>query len=320
MTPTWFSDGMTSADRRLAALATGQLGWFTREQAHAAGLSDRQLRGRVQSGFLDQPGTNTFRSPHVRPTALGDLRGLLLDIGEPCWASGPTAAALHGFDGFRLRPPFHVTVLRDRDVRRSHHQIHTTGELPLIDRCHVHGMPVTRGARTVIDLARTTDPARLTVALDSGLRDGLFTETSLHQRIVALRTSGRYGIPALLEVIQGCEITRGAHSWLEREFLRLVATAGLPLPTCQEVVASRRDRLVRVDCRFPDTNVAVELLGYRFHRSPADLRRDTERASVLAIRGFTVLQFTYEHVVADPAWVLRCLREALAVCVDGYDA
>ncbi|MBA3287879.1 MAG: type IV toxin-antitoxin system AbiEi family antitoxin domain-containing protein [Acidimicrobiia bacterium] len=311
---------MTSADRRIAAIATGQLGWVSRQQAHAAGLSDRQLRSRVQSGFLEQSGANTFRSPFVRHSPVGDLRGLLLDIGEPCWASGPTAAALHGFDGFALRPPFHVSVLRDRAVTRTGHVIHRTTELPLIDRATVNGIPTTRGARTLIDLARTTDNNRLTTALDSGLRDGLFSEASLHERIVALRTSGRYGIPALLEVIQGCEITRGAHSWLEREFLRLVTTAGLPRPQCQEVLAARRDRLVRVDCRFAGTNIVVELLGYRFHRSPADLRRDTERASVLAIEGYTVLQFTYEHVVADPAWVLRCLGEAFAVCGRHNDA
>ena len=295
---------MTRADRRIAATATGQLGSFTRQQAHAAGLTDRQLRGRVQSGFLDQVGPNTFRSPTVRHSAQAALVALLLDIGEPCWASGPTAAALHGFDGFTLRPPFHVTILRGRDVTRVGHRVHTTIDLPLIDRAHVDGIPVTSGARTLIELARTTDAARLTAALDSGLRDGHFSEDLLHRRIAALRTKGRYGTPKLLEVIEGGELTRGAQSWLEREFLRLVAGAGLPRPECQQVLARAGSRLVRVDCRFPGTNIVVELLGYRFHRTKAQLARDAERLNALILGGFAPFQFTYDQVVSFPMVVI----------------
>src|SRR5258705_10182537 len=62
------------------------------------------------------------------------LAELVADIGEPCWVSGATAAALHGFDGFELRPAFHVTTPRDRNVRRIGHAVHTTYEIPLIDR------------------------------------------------------------------------------------------------------------------------------------------------------------------------------------------
>jgi hypothetical protein len=301
---------MTRADRRIAATATGQLGSFTRQQAHAAGLTDRQLRGRVQSGFLEQVGTNTFRSPTVRHSPRGDLVALLLDIGEPCWASGPTAAALHGFDGFALRPPFHVTIPRDRDVKRVGHRIHTTIDLPLIDRAHIGEIPVTSAARTLIELARTTDPAGLTAALDAGLRDGRFSEDLLHRRIVALRSKGRYGIPKLLDVIEGIEVIRGGHSWLEREFLRLIAAAGLPRPNCQVVLTRAGTRLVRVDCWFPGTNIVVELLGYRFHRTKAQLTRDADRVNALILDGFRPFQFTYDQVVSTPAVVTGTLHVA----------
>ena len=68
---------------------------------------------------------------------MAELRALMLDIGGDVWASGPTAAALHGFDGFRLGAPFDVTILRDRNVRRIGHRVHTTTSLDLIDRCWV---------------------------------------------------------------------------------------------------------------------------------------------------------------------------------------
>src|SRR6266508_5269812 len=105
-------------DDRLAATATGQLGSFTKAQANAGGLSDRQLRSRVQSGFLEQTGTRTYRSPLTPRTAKADLVALILDIGDPCWVSGSTAAAIHGLDGFKLARPFNITTLRDRNVTR----------------------------------------------------------------------------------------------------------------------------------------------------------------------------------------------------------
>lgn len=305
---------MTTADHRIAATAHGQSGSFTRDQAHEAGLSGRQLRGRVRSGFLEQSGVRTYRSPGMESSVRAEVTSLLLDVGEPCWTSGGTAAALHGFDGFRLRAPFHVTVPRGRAVTRAGHHIHTTAELPLIDRGRIDGLPVTSAARTIIDLARSLDALRLTQALDSAVRDGLLSEDLLHRRIVALRSKGRHGIPKLLEVVRGAEVTRGAHSWLEREFLRLVADAGLPRPLTQQVAARSAGRLVRVDCRFPGTPIVVELLGYRFHRSKLELQREAERYNALLLAGLRPFQFTYDDVVAGANQVIETLRRALISC------
>ena len=162
--------------------------------------------------------------------------------------------------------------------------------------------------RTLIDIARFVGATTLTAALDSALRDGLTSELILHSRIIELRSSGRYGIPKLLAVIEGCEASRGGHSWLERRFLELCAGAGLPTPRTQQVLSRARDRLVRVDCRFPGTPVVVELLGYRWHRTPEQLAHDTERMNALVLDGFRPMQFTYAHVTTGPDWVLDQLR------------
>ena len=235
----------------------------------------------------------------------------MLDCGEDAFASGPSAAALHGFDGFRLKPPFHVTVVRGRNVQRAHHYIHTTTELPLIDRAPVEQIPAMSATRTLIDVARFVTSAQLTAALDSALRDGLTSEDLLHRRIVALRSSGRYGIPKLLAVIDGAEASRGGHSWLERRFLRLCREAGLPRPVTQQVLSRANDRIVRVDCRFPGTPVVVELLGYRWHRTKDQMARDVARINALVLDGFAPMQFTYVHVTAEPAWVMDQVRLAL---------
>ena len=302
---------MTMNFRRIAAVATGQLGSFSRAQAHEHGMTDGQLRRRVQSGFLHQIGPNAFQLAGATSGSLGELRALLLDVGAPCWSSGPTAAALHGFDGFRLQRPFHLTIPRDRNVRRLNVIVHSSADLPPLDQEMVEDLPVTSPARTLIDLARLESAVRLTAALDSALRDGLVSEDLVHRRIAELRTKGRYGIPRLLDVLEGREVTRGGHSWLEREFLRLVAAAGLPRPECQVVLTRAHDRLVRVDCRFPGTPIIVELLGYRFHRTKEQMSRDAERLNALVLDGFTPFQFTYDQVVNQSAVVTATVDLAL---------
>ena len=154
----------------------------------------------------------------------------------------------------------------------------------------------------------------IAAALDGALRDGLISEHFLHARITALRGKGRHGIPALLEVIEGTEITRGGHSWLEREFLRILAAAGLATPLAQQVLGRRGDRLIRVDFRFPGTQLVVEVLGYRWHRTGAQMRIDAERMNRLTMDGYMVLQFTYSHIVDRPTYVLERVAEALAAC------
>ena len=198
----------------------------------------------------------------------------------------PTAAALHGFDGFPLRAPFHLTLLRDRNVRRLGAIIQTTLTLPLIDRAASRGLGVTSAARTIIDLARVERSAQpSTRAVDRHSASGLISEDLLHRRISALRSKGRFGIPELPDVLAGAEVTRGGHSWLERHVLRLIAEAGLPASMTQQVLTRAGDRLVCVDLRFPGTMVVVELLGYRFHCSKAQLANDVARLNALLADG-----------------------------------
>ncbi len=303
---------MTNFNRRLASIANGQLGIVSRGQARAIGGSNDQLRRRVQSGILHQIGPNTYRLPGAPPAARADLRALLLDVGGEAWASGPAAAALHGFDGFTLRAPFDVTILRGRNVSRVGHRVHTTTRLDLIDRAFVDDLATLGPVRTLVDLARTCTVEQLVAAVDSGLRDGKYNESLLHRRVIANAGKGRAGIPKLLDAIHTLDFGRGGHSWLEREFLRLVADAGLPRPATQQVLTRAQDRVVRVDFRFPGTNVVVEVLGLRYHRTTEQIARDAARMNALVADGFRVYQFTYATVVDDSERMLTEILLALA--------
>ena len=248
--------------------------------------------------------------PHIQRLRQ-QLDDELNSLGDNARASGPTAAALQAFDGYRLQLPFHFLIPRGHNLQRVGHHIHTTTVLPPLDCETIDGTRVTSPTRTLIDLAATATGPRLTAALDGALRDLKTTEEFLHRRIVDLRGRGRYGVPLLLEVIEGIEVTRGAHSWLEREFLRLVDAAGFRRPTPQQVLGKRNGKLIRVDFHFPGTRVIVEVLGYRYHRTKLQMHIDAERTNRLTLAGFIVMQFTYDHVVASPEWVADQVATAL---------
>jgi len=238
---------------------------------------------------------------------------MVLDVGEPCWVASPTSGAIWAFDTFTLTVPFHLMIERGRFVRRTGVIIHTSESIPLIDRDVVDGLPVLSATRTIIDLARTESAARLTTALDSALRDGLTSEAFLHKRIAELRGSGRYGIPRLLEVIDGSELSRGGHSWLERRFLELLGAARLPRPSTQQVLTRTRTAKVRVDCSFVEVPLVVELLGYRWHRTKAQMARDADRVNALQMAGHLVLQVPYERLALQPEIVVADVTQALTV-------
>ncbi len=233
-------------------------------------------------------------------------------VGPPCWADGPTAAALYGVRGYPLRPPFHVLVLRDRYVHRVGHYIHQTFDLPPIDRESVRGLATVSPTRALINLARSESADRLGPAVTSAIETGLTSEDLLHRRLAALRGSGRHGLPRLLTILEQHELSAGPQSWLEREFLRLVAEVGLPAPLAQQVLGRRQDRLIRVDFRWAGTPLVVEVLGYRWHRTTAQMAIDSERMNQLVMAGFICLQFTYDHVVAEPSYVIELVQQALA--------
>jgi Transcriptional regulator, AbiEi antitoxin/Protein of unknown function (DUF559) len=302
-----------TSDEALIRIARGQLGAFSRAQAHAVGMTDDRLRHRVRQGWLERVGPNAFRLPGSGGSAASRLYGLVLDVGGPCFAFGPTAAALHRLDGFELVEPFHVVIQRGRQVRRAGHEIHTSEYLPESDLTMVDSVPTTRVPRTLIDLARVVDRTRLTAAYDAAVRDRRVDEDALAARLNGL-VALEHPLPGskeLLAVIDGSEAERGAHSFLERRFLELMAERGLPAPDTQRVLGRRGDRLIRVDFRFPGTNVVVEVLGHRYHRSREQMAIDAERMNELVAHGYRPYQFTYEHVIEQPDRVVVAIEHAL---------
>ncbi len=188
-------------------------------------------------------------------------------------------------------------------MRRLNVIVHRSGDLPPLDQETVEDLPVTSPTRTLIDISGLTSPEALTAALDGALRDGLTSEDLVHRRIAALRSKGHYGVPRLLDVLDGREVTARR--------AQLVEEAGLPsvssprpdsrVPSAKPCSPGPTTTSSESTAGSPGTPIVVaELLGYRFHRTKQQMSRDAERLNALVLDGFTPFQFTYNQVVARP--------------------
>lgn len=193
--------------------------------------------------------------------------------------------------------------------------VHTTTWLPPDDLIVIDGIACTSMARTLMGLAALTPDLPLDVvrgAVDESIRLSLASDRWLWWRLEKLRCRGRNGVSAFESILAtraGGAITE---SWLEREFLRVLAEAGVPLPTCQARIGAKGAFVARVDFEYPGTDVVIEVTGASGHSTAAQRAADARRRNQLGRAGRCVLEFTYEQVVAQPAMVVADVLGALA--------
>jgi very-short-patch-repair endonuclease len=93
---------------------------------------------------------------------------------------------------------------------------------------------------------------------------------------------------------------------LEREFLKVLKQLGLPLPDTNVKVGK-----YRVDCRWIDLKVTIELVSFKYHNSKYSWDKDHDREREARMRGDEWRQFTYDDVFKDQTYMLGELRKLL---------
>jgi very-short-patch-repair endonuclease len=293
----------------LVNLGQHQHGVLGRGQAYDAGFNEQSLRRLVSQGRLTQVAANAFVFPGSPETWHRRLMAGMLDLGDNAFIAFRSAAVLLGYDGYRPGP-LEYLMLDGTYIRRPGLIVHRTKKLPLIDRTTLGAFRLTSGARTVIDLASIVTRDQLADAVDSCLRDGFASEIHLLGRLRELRGPGRGGPPLLDEVLSRRPMGGPMASKLERTFVELVRSAGLPLPRTQVVHDIGGGSIVRVDCLFGDTLV-VELIGHYWHLTRSQQNRDAVRRAKLEAAGRHVIEFTSDHVFWEPSYVLDIMVRAL---------
>jgi hypothetical protein len=282
--------GMRPKYDTAARLAADQHGVVTRLQLLQAGLTNEAIARRVQAGRLHRLHRGVYAVGHQVLTRQGRWMAAVLACGPGAALSHQTAAA--AWDLRRAGTAIHVTV-PGRGGRKAPKgvRLHRSPTLTPRDVTRIDGIPVTRPARTIIDLSRTISADDLEPIVD--LAD---------QRHLVDFTDLRAANPASLKAVLRRYDPAPTRSELERRFLRLCDDHGIPRPE-----TNTRIEGLEVDFVWRDRRLIVEVDGYAYHRSPAAFERDRERDVVLQTRGWRVMRFTWRHVKHRAEWVAAAI-------------
>ncbi len=283
-----------TVDQIIGRIAASSHGIVTRQELIAAGVSRRVIQRRLDRGALLAQHRGVYRVGHAAPSAEALYMAAVRACGPGAVLSGRAAGHL-----WRLlrgaAPPPEVTSPKERKIPG----LRTRRCRSLGDRevTSTRGIPVTSVPRTLMDLAAVLSEEELARACH---------EASVLYRLT--QVGGRAGAPGaakLRRVLEGAEpVTLSA---LEREFLRLVRGAGLPLPQTNCLASGRR-----VDCRWPEHRLTVELDSYRFHSSRRAWEQDRRREREAYARGDAFRRYTWSDVFEDTHGMLAELHTVLA--------
>ena len=264
-------------------------GVVTREQLLRADITSDEIRHRLSLGALLPEHRGVYRVGHRAPSTEARYLAAVWACGEGAVLSGPAAAHLWGILKSAAPAP-EVTAPGERRVRGV-----TTKRSRHIERTTHRGIPVTTVPRTLVDLAAVLSLDALARACHEA---GVLHETTPRQvdAILAKRPRIR-GAGKLRKIFHGdAPVTL---SELERAFKQRLCEAGLPLPQTNRPAGGRR-----VDCRWPDRRLTVELDSYRYHHSRHAWEQDRRREREARARGDEFRRYTYGDVVETPRLML----------------
>lgn len=299
-------------------LAEKQHGIITVLQATAGGLTAEAVRHRVDSGRWEPAGGGAYRLIGTPRTWEQRLFALAASAGGTAAASHRSAAALLGLPGFPRSGVCEVTTPRPRRHRGAEGICHRWRVLPEHHLTVVDAIPVTRVARTLVDLAGILHPQRVERAVDNCLAMGVVTVAGLRSTHADLATRGRAGIALMRRLLdERSDAYVPPASELEARFLALVRDSGLPDPVRQLDAGDREGWVGRVDFAWPSVGLLVELDSRRHHSALLDRKADAARDARLRSGGwYTVVRITWDEVATRPevvgARLWRLLRPTAA--------
>jgi very-short-patch-repair endonuclease len=288
-----------TVEAKIARIARSQHGVVTRVQLLEAGLSAQQVRSRVQKGALLPVHRGVYRVGHLAPSIAADYMAAVLACGAGSLLSGLAAGRYLGLLKGSWPAP-RVTTPTERRIEGI--RTRRTRAKESRDAMTVGGIAILTVPEVLVDLAGALTIEQLARAChEAGVR---YRTTPAQVESVLSRRANSPGARNLLEVMHG-----GAPvslSQLERRFNRIARQRGYPLPKTNRVYGAHR-----VDCRWPEHRLTVELDSYRYHNSRYSWEQDRQREREARMRGDEFRRFTYGDVFEDRTYMLRELDELL---------
>jgi hypothetical protein len=286
--------GRQRAKVRLSEVAGRQWGRVSWAQIKALGVDRKVIADWKKQGYIHQVLPCVYAVGHRAPSLEADLAAALLYAGPGAALSHTTAAYWLGLLDQRPRVIHVSTPRRCRSQpgitvhdRRSH------------ERDWHRGLPTTTVPQLFLDLAATTSLRTLRQALANADYRNLLDVAAIEAGLGRGRPGSRRLREALAEHQPRLAWTK---SRLERAFLELCESAGIPLPEVNVRVAGWE-----VDALFREQRIAVELDGHGNHRSPAQVRRDRRKELALRRAGLLPVRYSDDQLGGHANEVLEDL-------------
>lgn len=209
-----------------------------------------------------------------------------------------SAAALWGIG--KERDAIDISVRRRCRHQRAGIHARSRPSLPLEDVASHRGIPVTRPARTLLDLATLLQPRALERAVNEADKLDLADPETLREELEGL--AGAPGVRKLRRLLDR-HTFRLSDSDLELLFRPIAKSAGLPQPLTKVWVNG-----YEVDFFWPELGLVVETDGLRYHRTSFTQTRDRLRDQTHTAAGLTTLRFTHYQVKYEPRHVKSVLK------------
>jgi hypothetical protein len=287
-------------DAAAAQVAARQHSLLTREQAQACGFTDRMIHDRVDSGRWVAVGHGVYRLAGVPVTWKQRALAACLIAGPAAVVSHRSAAVLWGVSGFRPGR-VEITVPPGSSNRNALARVHRSS----VQGVRRDGVPLTRPARTIADLAAVVGGDVLEEAVDDVLCRRL---CRLDELVVRANRRGSRALRAVLEAWNGDALPAGV---AEMRVVRQLLAADLPDPVRQHEIRDGDGGFVaRVDLAYPDWRLAIELDGFRWHSGRGPFRSDRLRRNRIEGAGWRLLETAPEDIAELVRAAAAILRRA----------
>jgi hypothetical protein len=259
---------MRKVDQAVHEFAAEHHQLVTRDEFLRFGSVD-QLKRRLRSGALIRVYDSIYRLPGTQPTWRQDLLAA-------CWAGGkPSAASFRAAAQMTYLPGgeelVEITCPRHRRAQYEGVIAHESRFLSEDDLLVIDGIPVTRAARTLCDLAGlvelgTLEQSVLDHALLEAVRRDLVDTARVWREHERLGGTKRLGGDVIYRALQRfVPPVRKTETSPESLVLQMLRAHGLPEPVPQFWLQLGNGEWIRLDFAWPRQKAALEWDPYKYH-------------------------------------------------------
>ncbi len=301
---------MRKVDVTVHEAAALQHGLITRDQFLLHGSRD-QLKRRLASGFLTRIYSSVYRLSSAPETWRQSLLAACLAGGKMSAGAFRAAAKMDDLPGGEEL--VEITNLRHNRCQYDGVVVHESRYLEERDIRIIDGIPVTRTARTICDLAclveqRILERQTLELALMEAVRRELVDVGSVWAEHERLGGTFRLGGAPMLSVLRAfVPPVRSTESVGESKMLLILREQHFPEPVPQLWLTLPDGERIRLDLAWPDWKASLEFDPYRWHGDRDRYEKMQSRTRRMRAMGWERISVTDDDLDAGMPEALAAL-------------